>query len=228
MHHTGHHPSALKSFHEVLRERRATRHFSNEPVPPEVISAILADAAQAPSGYNLQPWRFLVVREAGAKARLRAAAFDQEKITEAPVVIVAFSPRHAWRDRIDEVFAESVRRGALPADGAEKAKQTAVGFVGAFDPATWINRHVMIAFTTLMYAAEAHGLDTAPMEGFDAAAVRQVFGMPEDTEVVALLALGRMREPDSEFPGRFPVERIAFDGNLQTPWPAVEEEPHHN
>lgn len=213
------HPQAVKSFHDVLRERRATRHFTDEVVPAETLTAILDDAAQAPSGYNLQPWRYLVVRDAEAKRRLRAAAFDQEKITEAPVVVIAFSPRPAWRERLDEVFAESVRRGALGSEGIGKRKQGAAGFISTLDQAVWINRHVMIGFTCLMLAAEAHGWDTAPMEGFDAAAVRKAFAMPADVEVVALLAIGRARNESEEiFPGRFGVERIAFDGDLRTPW----------
>lgn len=215
------HPHAVKSFHDVLRERRATRHFTGEEVPAATLTAILADAAQAPSGYNLQPWRYLVVRDAEARRRLRQAAFDQEKITEAPVVVIAFSPRQAWRERLDEVFAESVRRGAMEPHGLEKRKQGAADFISSLEPAMWINRHVMIGFTCLMLAAEAHGWDTAPMEGFDPAAVRQAFAMPEDVEVVALLAIGRARDAAAEiFPGRFGVERIAFDGDLRTPWSA--------
>jgi nitroreductase len=215
----GAHPAAHKSFHDAIRERRATRHFTDEVVPEDELTAILADAAQAPSGYNLQPWRFLVVRERASRAKLRAAAFDQEKITEAPVVIIALASPQGWRERIDEVFAESVRRGALPEEGVEKRKQTAADFVGSFPPAVWLNRHVMIAFTYLMLAAEAHGWDTAPMEGFDAGEVKRAFKLPADTEVVALLAIGRARdEQQEESPGRFGVDRIAFAENLQTPW----------
>lgn len=223
MNHTSHRhgtEALARPFHAIIGERRATRHFTAEPVPDEVVTEILRDATQAPSGYNLQPWRFLVLRDEANRRKLRTAAFNQEKITEAPVVIIALAPRNGWRERLDEVFAESVRRGALPAEGIEKAKQTAAGFVGSFDPAVWLNRHTMIAFTFLMLAAEAHGWDTAPMEGFDPAAVRQAFAIPGDTEVVALLAVGRAQEPDAVFPGRFPVERIAFAENLSTPWPA--------
>lgn len=209
-----------RPFHAIIGERRATRHFTDEEVPDEAITEILRDASQAPSGYNLQPWRFLIVRDAENRRKLRTAAFDQEKITEAPVVIVALAPRTGWRERMDEVFAESVRRGALSVEGIEKTKQGATDFISSLDPAVWLNRHTMIAFTFLMLAAEAHGWDTAPMEGFDAAAVRKVFNLPADTEVVALLAIGRAREPDSVFPGRFPVERIAFAENLSTPWSA--------
>lgn len=217
-----HAPEALaRPFHAIVGERRATRHFTDEPVPEAAIAEILRDASQAPSGYNLQPWRFLVVRDAANRRKLRAAAFDQEKITEAPVVVIALAPRNGWRERIDEVFAEKVRRGALPAEGIEKMKQAGSRFIDSFPhPAIWLNRHTMIAFTFLMLAAEAHGWDTAPMEGFDPGAVRQAFNLPADTEVVALLAIGRAREPAAVFPGRFPVERIAFAENLSTPWPA--------
>lgn len=207
-----------REFDAVVRERRATRHFTSDEVPAAEIGAILEAASHAPSGYNLQPWRFLVVRDAQARARLRKAAYDQEKITEAPVVIVAFAPSQAWKERADEVFAESVRRGALPAEGVEKRKQGALDFIGSFPPGVWVNRHVMIAFTYLMLAAEMRGWDTAPMEGFDPAAVRRELGLPDGAEVIALLAIGRARDPDSVFPGRFPVARIAYDGDLRTPW----------
>jgi nitroreductase len=209
-----------RPFHAIIGDRRATRHFTAEEMPTEAITEILRDASQAPSGYNLQPWRFLVLRDAEKRRKLRAAAFDQEKITEAPVVIVALAPRNGWRERLDEVFAESVERGALPAEGIEQAKRGATDFIDSLDSSVWLNRHTMIAFTFLMLAAEAHGWDTAPMEGFDAAAVRKALDIPADTEVVALLAIGRAQEPDSVFPGRFPVERIAFAEDLSTPWPA--------
>jgi nitroreductase len=41
------------------------------------------------SGYNLQPWRFIVVRDKEHRKRLRKAAMDQEKLSEAPVVLIA-------------------------------------------------------------------------------------------------------------------------------------------
>jgi nitroreductase len=212
-------PAAPAVFHALVRQRRATRNFMAEEVPEPVLKSILEDATHAPSGYNLQPWRFLVLRTPEARQRLQQAAFGQPKIGEAPVVVVAFSPAEAWRQRIDEVFAESVRRGALPPEGIEKRQQGAADFVGSLPAPVWVTRQVMIAFTVLMFSAEAHGWDTAPMEGFDAAAVRREFELGDGAEVVALLAIGRAAEPAHEvWPGRFPVARVAFDENLHTPW----------
>lgn len=80
---------SCKGLTEVILERRATTHFKNDAIPPNVIDGILRLAGQAPSGYNLQPWRFVVVQTQEGRKRLRKAAMNQEKITEAPLVIIA-------------------------------------------------------------------------------------------------------------------------------------------
>lgn len=210
----------------LVRHRRATPHFTAEPVPAEVVDTALAIAAQAPSGYNFQPWRFLVLSDPAQRTRLKNAAFGQQKIGEAPVMIVAFAQREGWQENIDEIFA--VRAGTrrpLSRAAAEQTKTNALQAIEALRPATWLNRQVMIAFTYLLLAVEAQGWDTAPMEGFDATAVREAFDLPDDTEVVALLAIGRAEEPDPPHPGRLPVSRIAFReryGNPYVPFNASE------
>lgn len=204
------HTERSEAFADLVCQRRATPAFTPEPVPPEVIEQALAMAAEAPSGYNFQPWRFLVLTEPAQKARLRMAAFNQDKITQASVVIVAFGQREGWKDNVDEiVHIAGERRGLDTATQAQK-KASALQFLDKLSPAVWINRQVMIAFTHLMLAFEALGWDTAPMEGFDAAAVRETFELPTDAEIVALLAIGRARESQIPHPGRLDVSRIAF------------------
>src|SRR5262245_38029253 len=98
--------SMAAAFEQLVRRRRATPHFNtSEEVPAAVIETALQFAAEAPSGYNIQPWRFVVVRDADARARLREAAFGQEKITEAPVVIVACAEHDAWQEHMAEIFS---------------------------------------------------------------------------------------------------------------------------
>jgi nitroreductase len=205
-------------FNHIVHRRRAAQGFTGEDVPSEVIDAALQMASQAPSGYNFQPWRFLVLRDAGRRATLRQAAFDQAKITEAPVVIVAYARRDHWRDRVDDILATAARYRGIPLDKVPRQKQSALAFVDAMDPAVWLNRHVMIAFTYLMLAFEFLGWDTAPMEGFDAAKVRAGLGLPEDAEPVALLAVGRNKDTQTPHPGRLPVAEIAFDEQVGAPW----------
>lgn len=210
--------AGTRPFETVIRERRATPHFDGVPLPEAALTSILEHGLMAPSGYNLQPWRFLVLRSAENKAKLRQAAFDQPKITEASAVIVAFAPRDGWKQTADEVFALSAARGAIPADKKDQVQSRAVQFIEKLDRAVWLNRHVMIAFTHLMLAAEAAGWDTAPMEGFDAAAVRSALGLPSDCEVVALLAIGRLKGPDKPDPGRLPLAQLVFNETPDRPW----------
>jgi nitroreductase len=208
-------------FDSIVRQRRATRHFTSEQVPDEDLSAMLQDAALAPSGFNLQPWRFLVLRNAGQKMLLRRAAADQEKITEAPVVVIAYASHHRWQERLDAVLAESVRRGALTVEEAYYSKRDALAFIESVPLRVWLHRHVMTAVTHLMLAAEVHGWNTAPVERFDAHAIRRAFNFPDETEIVALLAIGRAQEPFASFPGRLPLKVLVALGDLQTPWPGT-------
>jgi len=187
-------------------------------VPDEYLNAILRFAAQAPSGYNLEPWRFIVVRDAANRARLQKAAFGQPKVAEAPVVVIAAGMKEEWKKRAEEVFREGAQRGAGRPDNVEAYLKGALDFLGHQSMPAWVNRHTMIAVTTMMLVAECYGFDTAPMEGFDAAAVKREFGIPDEAEVCALLAIGRAKQPDKAYPGRFPLDRIVFAERYGQPW----------
>jgi nitroreductase len=107
-------------FLELMRRRRSVRHFSDEPVPFELIENALRTAGTSPSGANQQPWTFVVVSDPGLKDEIRVAAETEEErlyrerapqayldaiepigtdwikthITDAPHVIVVFE--QAW------------------------------------------------------------------------------------------------------------------------------------
>jgi nitroreductase len=69
----------VRAFRDLMRRRRTVRDFSPEPVPLDAIDAAIEAAASAPSGANRQPWRFVVVRDAQIKRRIRDAAEAEER-----------------------------------------------------------------------------------------------------------------------------------------------------
>lgn len=69
----------LDAFRETMRTRRSVRHFSPDAVPYDLIETAIAAAASAPSGANLQPWRFVVVSDPTLKHRIREAAEAEER-----------------------------------------------------------------------------------------------------------------------------------------------------
>ena len=204
---------------EAIAERRATPSFDGSPVPDEVLSVILRAGLESPSGYNLQPWRFVVVRTAEQKRRLREAAMGQPKVEEAGAVIVCCGDPDAPRGRnLDAVLTEAAKHG-FSEDQNQKVRETITSVFGkpagnamgvAPDWAVWINRHVMIAFTTMMWMAEALGYDTAPMEGFFEDKVKSVLSIPASIRVIALLGIGRLKGPDKLYAGRHVMSSVCF------------------
>ena len=70
---------AARAFRAVIETRRSVRKFSREELPEGVIEECLRAAGSAPSGANLQPWSFVVVRDPALKRRIREAAEAEER-----------------------------------------------------------------------------------------------------------------------------------------------------
>lgn len=71
--------SRAKEFCALMAKRRTVRDFDSRAIPSEVLDAALRTAASAPSGANQQPWRFVVVRDAETKTKIRLAAEAEER-----------------------------------------------------------------------------------------------------------------------------------------------------
>jgi nitroreductase len=200
-----------KPLSQTIRERHATPSFDGRPVPFEDLRRILEAGLSAPSGYNLQPWRFIVVRSPEQKRRLRAACYNQPKVEEAPVVIVACGDADGWRNGDLDEMIRMGREGGMPENYAEQAKARIPSYLSEHpNMAMWLNRQVMIAFTHMMLMAEVLGYDTAPMEGYEADKLADVLKLPLSYTPVALLAVGRGQGPDKFHGGRFSASRTVF------------------
>ncbi|MGD2295262.1 MAG: nitroreductase family protein, partial [Candidatus Aminicenantes bacterium] len=74
---------------DVIRRRRSTRKYKSDPIPEEVFLRVMEAARLAPSGKNLQPWHFVIVKDKDIKDKLAVASAHQYFIAEAPIIIVA-------------------------------------------------------------------------------------------------------------------------------------------
>lgn len=209
-----------KPLSQAIAERRATPSFEHVPIHAADLEKIIRAGLEAPSGYNLQPWRFVVVRDGEQKKKLSQAAFGQPKVAEASVVIVAMGDPKGWQNGdLDEMLRLAAENGYGGPPEHEAIRRNITGFLGSspgspaglaptFD--LWANRHTMIALTTMMWMAEVLGYDTAPMEGFEEDKVKALLHVPERVRVVALLAIGRRKGVDKPYGGRFDPSRTVF------------------
>ncbi len=96
----------VREYHDRIAGRRSVRAFSPEPVPAELIEWAVRAAGRAPSGANLQPWRFVLIGDPDTKRRIREAAEAEEKLNYA-----ARFPRQ-WKERL-EPLGTDWRKGYL-------------------------------------------------------------------------------------------------------------------
>lgn len=195
----------LLSVAAAARQRRSIRAFAPGPLPREELDAVLDVVRLAPSAFNVQPWRFVVVETPEMKARLAAAAGGQRQVHGAPAVIVLYTDMADALATVDEVVHPGM-------DDAGRARARA-GILGAFahrsdaDREEWGAAQGYIALGYLLLAAESHGLQTSPMLGFDPDGVKALLGLPAHVRIPALVAIGRGVEEG--FPHhRQPLERL--------------------
>jgi len=201
-----------KTLAQAIRERHATPSFDGSPISPAELKQILEAGLSAPSGYNMQPWRFVVVQSPEQKKRLRGASYNQPKVEEASAVIVACGDADGWRKDLDEMLRIG-REGGMPEGYAHQAQVAVPNYLSSFsieEMKGWLNKMVMIAFTHMMLTAEVMGYDTAPMEGFEQEKVHEVLRLPMSYHVVALLAIGHCKGPDKFDGGRFDMAHTVF------------------
>lgn len=196
----------LLTVREAAEARRSIRAYEPGPMPAEDLREILRVTSLAPSAFNLQPWRFVVVETPEAKEVLAGAAFNQRQVRSAPAVLVLYTDMKDTLEHVDEVM-----HPGMPAPQRAASRDTILKmFAARTDEAReqWGAEQGNIALGYLLLAAEAHGYQTSPMAGFDADAVKRVLGLPAHVRIPALVAIGRGAEEG--FPHhRHPVERIA-------------------
>jgi nitroreductase len=204
--------SALKSLTQAIRERRSTPSFDGERIAPADLRQILDAGLHAPSGYNMQPWRFVVVQHPEQLRRLRAASYNQAKVEEASAVIVACGDRDGWRKDLDEMLRLG-RIAGMPESYAAQAAASVPNYLSSFTADQmigWLNKQVTIAATTMMWMAEVLGYDTAVLEGFEQQKVCETLRLPMSYWVVSLLAVGRLKGADKFDGGRFDLSHTVF------------------
>lgn len=183
-------------FKDVINKRRAINFFDpQKPVADELIKELVEMAAKVPSSFNLQPWSLMIVKDAEEKMRLRKQAWDQPKVSEAPVVFIVLADRDAWKEGnpfVQKNFKEMVKSGSMGEEQYDWFLNACKGLYGETQEKqqAFACKNTGFFAMGLMFAAKSLGLDTHPMDGFDHDGVRKEFKIPENYWIPLLLAVG--------------------------------------
>ena len=191
---------------EAADSRRSVRKFTDEPISERVLRELVRLAGRAPSAFNVQPWRFVVVTDPALKAQLRDAAYGQQQVSSAPAVIVLYSDMQNALATIDEAIHPDVQ-----GEQREGQKRSLLGSFAQRDDderEAWGAQQSNIALGYLLLVAEGMGLGTSPMLGFQPAKVKEILGLPSHVQLPAMVAVGYPAEEGFRS-HRHEVERVA-------------------
>ncbi|MGQ9836533.1 MAG: nitroreductase family protein [Cyanobacteriota bacterium] len=176
----------------ALKERISANKFdTSRSLSTAEIKELVAYATEAPSAYNIQHWRFVAVTELEAKERLKSVAYNQQKVVDASVVLIILGDLRGY-EKMPQIVEQTVAAGILSAEKGEDWVKMAQGFylnnpTLARDEAI---RSGAMAAMALMIAAQAKGLVSGPMIGFDPEGVKREFAIPDRYVPVMLLPIG--------------------------------------
>ena len=185
-------------FDTVIDKRRSIRRFLPEPVSDEMIHKLIEAARVAPSGSNIQPWRFVVVRSAEVKDQLREATVFRF-VLKAPVLLVCCADLTALETRSARVM-ELFESGAfenVELDGEYTSPER-----NQEQNLSYLSMNVGIAVTYLMLKAVDLGLGTCWIGAFDPVKTKEILKLDTNLHVVALLPVG--------YPVKIPAPRPRF------------------
>lgn len=177
-------------FSELVQKRRACHHFiPGQSIPKEDLEKMVTEAGLSPSGYNAQPWEFVIIREEANLKKVAEIAFKQPHVADASALIVVLGDMNIGRN-VDELLADWVKYGYCTEEeipvyrnsiakvrSPEKRKQMAL-------------RNAMLACMTLMYSAENMGYATCPIMGVSQWELEEHLNIPEDRAIALLIAVG--------------------------------------
>ncbi|MBL8041208.1 MAG: nitroreductase family protein [Chthonomonas sp.] len=187
----------------AARKRVSIRKYTDNPLSREQIDSILDTAGRAPSPWNLQPWRVIVVTEPELKQQLMAAAYGQPQVGAAAAVFVVASDMTDTLKSVEETVHPGMQdRATEVADGI----RATMNKMDAQALANWGFAESNIFLCYLLLAIEEAGLGSSPMLGFDPAKVKELLGLADDVTLPALVAVGEPAEEGfSQF--RHPLSR---------------------
>ncbi len=174
---------------DAAMARHSVRSYLDIPVTDDELHSLLELTGRAPSAFNLQPWRFVVVRDQAVKDALKDAAYGQQQVGAAPVVIALYADMDDTMANLGEV----VHPDLTPEKRASTIAMLEKNF-GSMTPearANWANGQANIALGYLLLIAKSEGFDTSPMLGFEADRVKAILAIPATATITAMVALGR-------------------------------------
>jgi nitroreductase len=192
---------------DAINQRRAVKHYDpNHKISDDEINQLMSLAILSPTSFNMQNWRFIIVKDPEVRKQIRAAAWDQSQVTDASLLLVICADLKSWKNNPAKYWTNAPK----------EAQDFLVSAMGPFyegkdqlqrDEAM---RSCGIAAQTIMLAAKSMGYDSNPMIGFDPDKVAEIIKLPENHVISMLIAVGKQTKPAMPRGGQLSLDKVVF------------------
>ena len=192
---------------DAIYGRRAVKHFDpDHEMTDEEKTKLLEAAIQAPTSFNIQHWRFVVVDDPELRKQIREVGNDQAQITDASMLIIMTADVRAWQKEPERYWANAPKEVA----------DLLVNWMGPFhDGREQLQRDeamrsIGMAMQTLMLAAKSMGYESCPMIGYDFDKVAEMINLPDDHCIGPLVVVGKSVNEPWPKPGQLPLDEVVI------------------
>ena len=192
---------------EAVRQRRAVKQYDPEhEMTREEVDQLIGLAKLAPTAFNQQNYRFVLVRDAELRKQIREAAWDQAQVTDASLLIVICADLKAWEKDPARYWANA------PAEVQDYMASAIDQYYRNREQVQRDEamRSAGIAAQTIMLSAKSMGYDTCPMDGFDYDAVGKLINLPEDHVVAMFVVVGKAVQPAKSRPTQLTTDEVVI------------------
>ena len=197
---------------DAIKERRSVKHYDpNHEFSDEEIEQLMSLAVLSPTSFNIQNWRFVIIKNPEIRKKVRSVAWDQAQVTDSSLFLIICADLKSWKKNPEQYWKNAPKEAQdflVPAMGPFYEGKNELQRDEAM-------RSCGIAAQTIMLAAKSMGYDSNPMIGFDPQKIAEIINLPDDHIISMMMAIGKQIKPAMPRGGQLPLSDIVFtDGFL--------------
>ena len=195
----------------AIEQRRSIKSFDpDHRLSDAEVERLMSLAMLSPTAFNIQNWRFVLVRDPGLRREIRKVSKDQAQITDASLLVVLCADLKAWAKDTARYWRNA----------PEEVREALVFLIQQYyedreqvqrDEAM---RSCGIAAMSLMLAAEEMGYDSCPMDLSDFDEVAKLIRLPEDHVIAMFVAIGNGAQAPWPRGGQLPSEEVVIQNKF--------------
>lgn len=197
---------------DAIYQRRAVKHYDpSYQITPEEEQKLLEATIQSPTSFNIQHWRFVILREPELRQKIRKElGNDQAQMTDASLLVLFTADVNAWQKQPERYWQNA----------PQEVADLLVNWMKPFhEGREWLQRDeaqrsIGMAMQTLMLTAQAMGYDSCPMIGFDIEKVAELINLPKDYVMGPMVAIGKKVKDPWPKPGQLPLSELVVENRF--------------